>query len=57
VSTNEEIARRYAAAAARFDLDEMTALRHPARQASWPQSGERVLGNDNDRRPRLTPRR
>jgi hypothetical protein len=57
VSTNEEIARRYAAAAARFDLDEMTALRHPAWQASWPQSGERVLGNDNDRRRRLTPRR
>ena len=48
--TNEDIARRYAAAAARFDLDAMAALRHPDWQASWPQSGERVISDANYRR-------
>ena len=48
--TNEDIARRYAEAAARFDLDAMAALRHPDWQASWPQSGERVISHANYRR-------
>jgi SnoaL-like protein len=50
VPTNEDIARSYAEAAARFDLDAMIALRHPDWQAAWPQSGERVIGNENYRR-------
>ncbi len=48
--TNEDVARDYAAAASRFDLDEMARLRHPDWQARWPQSGERVIGTDNYRR-------
>lgn len=48
--TNEAIAREYAAAACRFDFDAMAALRHPDWQASWPQSGERIIGSDNYRR-------
>jgi len=50
VPTNEDIARTYAEAAARFDLEAMTALRHPEWQATWPQSGERVIGDENYRR-------
>jgi len=50
VPTNEEIARAYAEAACAFDLDEMARLRHPDWQASWPQSGERVIGDENYRR-------
>jgi hypothetical protein len=50
VPTNEDIARRYAEAASRFDLDGMVALRHPDWQARWPQSGERVVSSDNYRR-------
>jgi hypothetical protein len=37
--------RRYAAAAAAHDLDRLAELRHPEWTATWPQSGERVLGN------------
>lgn len=48
--TNEEIAHRYAEAASRIDLAGMAALRHPDWQASWPQSGERVIGDENYRR-------
>lgn len=48
--TNEDIARRYAEAASRFDLEVMATLRHPEWQASWPQSGERVIGDENYRR-------
>lgn len=48
--TNQEIARHYAEAASRFDLEAMSALRHPDWQAAWPQSGERVIGNENYRR-------
>ena len=40
--TNEDIARRYAEASCRRDVDAMLALRHPEWQAIWPQSGERV---------------
>jgi hypothetical protein len=50
VPTNEEIARAYAAAASRLDIHAMAALRHPDWQASWPQSGERVIGNENYQR-------
>jgi ketosteroid isomerase-like protein len=50
MATNEEIARRYAAAASQADLDGMAALRHPDWQVVWPQSGERVPSSDNYRR-------
>ena len=50
MSTNEDVARRYAEAAARLDLDAMAALRHPEWQAAWPQSGERIIGSENYRR-------
>ncbi len=48
--TNEDIARRYAEAASRLDLAAMAALRHPEWQAHWPQSGERVVSDENYRR-------
>ena len=48
--TNQEIASAYAEAAARLDLEAMARMRHPDWQARWPQSGERVIGNDNYRR-------
>ncbi|HEX5824786.1 MAG TPA: nuclear transport factor 2 family protein [Candidatus Limnocylindrales bacterium] len=48
--SNEDIARRYAEAASRFDLDSMAALRHPDWQARWPQSGERVITDENYRK-------
>ena len=48
--TNEEIARAYAEAASRLDLEAMAKLRHPDWQASWPQSGERIIGTENYRR-------
>jgi hypothetical protein len=41
--TNEEVARRYAEAAARDDLAGLEALRHPDWQVIWPQSGEQVV--------------
>ena len=47
--TNADVARRYAEAASRFDLDAMAALRHPDWRAYWPQSGEQVVGTDNYR--------
>jgi hypothetical protein len=50
VPTNEEIARAYAEASSRLDLVEMARFRHPDWQASWPQSGERIIGDDNYRR-------
>jgi hypothetical protein len=50
VPTNEEIARRYAEASSRLDLDAMAVLRHPEWESIWPQSGERVVTNDNYRR-------
>ena len=48
--TNEQIAHAYAEASSRLDLDAMARLRHPQWQASWPQSGERIIGDDNYRR-------
>jgi hypothetical protein len=50
VSSNEDVARRYAEASAALDLEKMAALRHPEWQAAWPQSGERIIGDDNYRR-------
>src|SRR6185369_8625759 len=35
MTTNEDVARRYAEAAAKLDLDAMAALRHPEWQAAW----------------------
>ena len=48
--TNDDVARRYAEAAGKLDLDAMAALRHPEWQASWPQSGERIVSSDDYRR-------
>ena len=44
--TNEECVARYAAASAAFDLEALTALRHPDWMVFWPQSGERVHSNE-----------
>ena len=43
--TNEECVRQYGAAMAAFDLDKLAELRHPDWMVVWPQSGERVRGN------------
>lgn len=43
--TNEECVRQYGAAMAAFDLDMLARLRHPEWMTYWPQSGERVHGN------------
>lgn len=45
--TNEECARRYAAASAAHDVAALAALRHPNWMVVWPQSGERVHGTEN----------
>jgi len=50
VPTNEEIAHAYAEAASRLDMEAMARLRHPQWQAAWPQSGERIIGDENYRR-------
>ena len=44
--TNEDVVREYAAAAAANDLETLDRLRHPEWMATWPQSGERVIGSD-----------
>ena len=43
--SNEQLVRRYAAAAAGADLDAPAALRHEGWTVDWPQSGERVRGS------------
>jgi hypothetical protein len=43
--SNEECVREYGAAMAAFDLDTLSRLRHPEWMVVWPQSGERVRGN------------
>ena len=43
--TNEECVQRYAAASAAHDIAALADLRHPDWMVSWPQSGERVHGN------------
>jgi len=47
--SNEDIVRAYWRAHATHDSDALTALRHPDWTAEWPQSGERVRGDANDR--------
>jgi hypothetical protein len=53
VSTNREIAERYAATLADAILggpyDALDALRHPDFVEEWPQSGERIRGGTNMR--------
>ncbi len=44
--TDQEVVRRYAAGSAAADLDAMAALRHPEWSVAWPQSGERVVGQE-----------
>ena len=43
--TNEECVQQYGAAMAAFDLEMLAQLRHPDWSVVWPQSGERVRGN------------
>ncbi len=43
--SNEDLVRRYTAAAAAGDVHAMEALRHPRWSVTWPQSGERVTTN------------
>ena len=43
--TNEEVVERYGAASAAHDGAALAALRHPNWIVVWPQSGERILGN------------
>ena len=50
MATNEDVAHRYAAASCQLDFDALAALRHPDWQASWPQSGERIVTSENYRR-------
>ena len=45
--TAQEIVQRYARASAANDLDELARLRHPDWTVDWPQSGERVHGNES----------
>ncbi len=45
--SNEEVVRGYLDAVANRDLDEATRLRHRDWVSEWPQSGERVRGDDN----------
>ena len=44
--TNEECVQQYGAAMAAFDLETLARLRHPDWSVVWPQSGERVHGNE-----------
>lgn len=45
--TSEEVVREYVEASAANDQDALGRIRHPAWQAHWPQSGERVVGHRN----------
>jgi hypothetical protein len=45
--SNEAIAERYAAACAEGDLEQAGRLRHADWAVFWPQSGERVRGNES----------
>ena len=44
--TSEECVQQYGAAMASFDLEALARLRHPDWSVVWPQSGERVHGNE-----------
>lgn len=45
--TNQEVVERYARASAGNDLAALERLRHPDWTVDWPQSGERVHGNES----------
>src|SRR5215212_1308589 len=47
--SNEEIVRAYIAAHRAHDYDSVGTMRHREWVTEWPQSGERVKGNANDR--------
>ena len=47
--TNEEVVRRYADAATRWDYETMDSLRHAQWSAVWPQSREVVRSTADDR--------
>ena len=47
--SNEEVVRRYAEAHRVHDYDTVGTLRHPDWTAEFPQTGERIRGNANDR--------
>jgi hypothetical protein len=44
--TNADCVQQYGAAMAAFDLETLARLRHPDWSVVWPQSGERVHGNE-----------
>ena len=44
--TNEQLISAYAEASVRFDMDALTALRHPDWRVVWPQSGEQVHSSE-----------
>jgi len=44
--SNEEVVRRYSAAAAEFDFDTLHELRHPDWEVVWPQSDEHVHSSE-----------
>jgi hypothetical protein len=48
-ASNEDVVRRYLAAHKAHDYDTVGSLRHRDWTEDWPQSGERVRGNANDR--------
>src|SRR6478672_4580354 len=48
--TNQEIVQRYWQARGRHDHATVTELRHPDWTVEWPQTGELVRGDANDRR-------
>ena len=48
-ASNEDVIRRYLAAHRAHDYDTVGSLRHRDWIVDWPQSGERVRGNANDR--------
>jgi len=47
--SNEEIVHRYLDAHRNHDYDTVGSLRHPGWTVTWPQSGERVHADANDR--------
>ena len=48
-TSNEQVVHRYLAAHKAHDYDTVGRLRHPDWTVEWPQSGERVRGDANDR--------
>lgn len=43
--SNEEVVRAYAAATAAAEVERLPTMRHPDWMVEWPQSGERVRGD------------